>query len=74
MKLTSHEMGRLIGEALEQDGIAQAEFCRRVGVSPKHLCKVVNGSATATSAQLDYWAFALGREWSVSLRQRRDWS
>ncbi len=68
MRLTSQEMGRLIGEALNNDGVSQAEFCRRVGVSPKHLCKVINGSAVTSSAQLDYWAFALGREWSVSLR------
>jgi transcriptional regulator with XRE-family HTH domain len=66
-RLTSQEMGWLIGERLIAAGISQAEFCRRVGVTPKHLCKVIGGTAVATSAQLDYWAFALGCGWSVSL-------
>lgn len=66
-RLTSQEMGRLIGVHLDEAGISQAEFCRRVGVTPKHLCRVISGAAVATSAQLDYWAFALGCRWSVSL-------
>ena len=66
-RLTSQEMGRIIGERLDEMGISQAEFCRRVGVTPKHLCKVIGGTAVATTAQLDYWAFVLGCRWSVSL-------
>lgn len=60
-------MARLIGLALENDGISQAAFCRTVGVSPKHLSQVLNGKATARSAALDYWAFVLGRHFEVSL-------
>lgn len=64
---TSVRMGRMIGEALEADGISQAEFCRMVGVSTKHLNLVINGKAVAKDAQLDYWAFVLGRRWALSL-------
>jgi transcriptional regulator with XRE-family HTH domain len=63
-------MGELIGDALREDGISQVEFCRRVGVSEKHLSGVVRGEVTASAAQLDMWAFALDRRWSVDLVQR----
>jgi transcriptional regulator with XRE-family HTH domain len=66
-ELTLHVMGRLIGEALDEDGMTQAEFCRRVGTSTKHLNQVISGKATAHVSQLDYWAFVLGRTWSVAL-------
>lgn len=66
-QLTSLTMGALVGQALAEDGVSQAEFCRRVGVSPKHLNEVIRGRAVATATQLDYWAFALGRRWSVTL-------
>jgi hypothetical protein len=66
-RLTSLTMGALVGLALAEDGVSQAEFCRRVGVSPKHLNEVIRGRAVATATQLDYWAFALGRRWSVAL-------
>lgn len=68
--LTIHEMGRLIGQALDEDGITQAEFCRRVGCSTKHLNRVISGAATAHPSQLDYWAFVLGRRWRISLVAR----
>lgn len=66
-RLTVITMGALIGQALVEDGISQAEFCRRVGSSPRHLNQVITGRAVASVAQLDYWAFALGRYWSVAL-------
>ena len=65
--LTLHEMGRLIGQALEDDGMTQVEFSRRVGCSTKHLNQVILGHATAHASQLDYWAFVLGRRWIVQL-------
>lgn len=68
--LTSALMGELIGAELQKSGITQAEFCRRVGVSPKHLNRVINGHATAHPGQLDYWAFALGMRWDVRLVPR----
>lgn len=67
---TAAVMGALIGQALAEDGLTQAEFARRVGVSTKHLNSVIRGRAVATAAQLDYWAFALGRRWSITLEQR----
>jgi transcriptional regulator with XRE-family HTH domain len=65
--VTVEEMARLVGEALAQDGLSQAEFCRRVGVSPKHLNQVLLGRATAYPATLDYWAFVLDRHFTVQL-------
>lgn len=69
--LTSRKMAALIGQALEDDGLTQAEFCRRVGVSTKHLNTVLSGKATAREAQLDYWAFVLGRSFHVELKPLR---
>ena len=66
-RLTAQRMGAAIGAALEADGISQAEFSRRVGTSTKHLNQVISGTAVARAAELDYWAWALGREWTVTL-------
>lgn len=63
-------MGRMIGAALTEDGMSQAEFARRVGISEKHLSQVVTGKVVASHAQLDYLAFALGRQWTVALEKR----
>ena len=67
MMRTEERMASLIAAALTEDGLTQAEFCRRVGVSAKHLNQVLRGVATARPASLDYWAFALGREFVVEL-------
>jgi transcriptional regulator with XRE-family HTH domain len=64
---TSARMARLVADALVADGLSQAEFCRRVGVSAKHLNQVLQGHATANPTTLDYWAFALGRRFLVRL-------
>lgn len=69
-RLSAVIMGALVGEALAEDGLAQAEFARRVAVSAKHLNQVIKGRAVATNAQLDYWAFALGRRWVISLERQ----
>lgn len=34
--------------ALEAAGISQAEACRQLGVSTKHLCQMLTGRATLT--------------------------
>jgi transcriptional regulator with XRE-family HTH domain len=65
--LTATIMARLIAEAIEADGLTQAEFARRVGASQKHVSQVLTGKAHAYQATLDYWAFVLGRRWSVDL-------
>jgi len=65
-------MADQLAAALEVDGITQAEFARRTGVSPKHINQVLSGKATARHAQLDYWAFVLGREWHIELSDGDD--
>lgn len=57
---TNAAMVAMIRDALTEQGLSQAEFSRRVGVSQKHLCKVLNGSSETRLATLDYWAFVLG--------------
>lgn len=68
----AQQMAGQIADALEADGISQAEFARRTGVSAKHINQVLSGKATARHAQLDYWAFVLGRTWSVVLKEAPD--
>lgn len=73
--MTGHQssatiMGALIGQALAEDDLRQAEFARRAGVSTKHLNSVIKGRAVATAAQLDYWAFVLGRRWAIALERQ----
>jgi DNA-binding transcriptional regulator YiaG len=65
----AEQMARQIADALDADGITQAEFARRCGVTTKHLNQVLRGKATARYAQLDYWAFVLGRTWTVTLHK-----
>jgi len=63
----AEQMAVQIADALDADGMSQAEFARRTGVSVKHLNQVLTGKATARYAQLDYWAFVLDRRWTVHL-------
>lgn len=65
--LTAAVMAHLLAEAIEADGLTQAEFARRVGASTKHVNQVLTGKAHAYQATLDYWAFVLGRGWHIEL-------
>lgn len=66
--LSQKLMCQLIAEAIEEDGLTQAEFARRVGCTPKHANQVLNGKAFAAPATLDFWAFVLGRRWVIDLQ------
>ena len=72
MKRTDEKMAALIAEALAEDGLTQAEFARRVGVSEKHMSQVLTGKTVGRNAALDYWAFALGRRFVVRLESTSD--
>lgn len=65
--LTIVQMARQIKNAIAQEGLTQAEFCRLVGRTTKHVNQVLNGVATASPGELDYWAHILGYHWEVSL-------
>lgn len=69
---TEVAMAMLIAGALRQDGVSQAEFCRRAGVSPKHLNLVLNGKAAGRASTLDYWAWLVGRRFIVQLAEGRE--
>lgn len=70
--LTAELMAQLIGAALGEDEMSQAEFARRAGVSTKHVNQVLRGKTTARMAQLDYWAFVLRRRFVVTLEKATD--
>lgn len=66
-------MGRmlqLVQAELESQGISQAAFCRRVGVSSKHLNRCLNGHAQPAIATIEYWAWCLGCAFEVRLVAR----
>lgn len=65
--LTQLHMARLVAEKVEELGLTQAEFGRRVGATPKHVNTVFSGKSQAYMATLDYWAFILGCRWDVHL-------
>jgi transcriptional regulator with XRE-family HTH domain len=63
-------MARLLLDALTDAGMTQAEFARRVGVTEKHVSRVMTGKQFASMETLDYWAFVLGRRWHIELRSK----
>lgn len=65
--LSTDVMARQLAVHLSSIGMSQAEFARRVGVSPKHLNQVLLGKATARMGSLDYWAFVLEMRWQINL-------
>ena len=65
--MTGDEMAEHLSGHLQLIDMTQAEFARKVGMSEKHVSKVLTGKASAPIATLDYWAFALGMRWSVRL-------
>lgn len=68
--MMQEEMAKLLSEALRADGISQAELSRRTGISAKHINRFLNCKQGAASAMIEYWAFAIGREWKVQLVHR----
>lgn len=64
---TVDAMAELIKEAIDRDGLSQAEFARRVGASTKHVNQVFRGHAAAHPDTLDDWAGAIGRQFVVNL-------
>jgi transcriptional regulator with XRE-family HTH domain len=71
-ELTLLAMAALISGELQRQGMTQAEFARRVGVTEKHVSRVLTGKNGAAMATLDYWAFVLGCRFVVALERRDD--
>ena len=65
MSYTLDKQRALILAALEEDGLTQAEFARRLGRTQKHVSQVLTGKAG--THELDYWAWVLGRQFVVDL-------
>lgn len=66
--MTFTQQTKLLRERMEADGVSQADLARMVGRTAKHINQVLNGKAGTT--ELDYWAWCLGLEYHVSIRER----
>jgi transcriptional regulator with XRE-family HTH domain len=64
-RFAERQMAKLLRDHMDANGITQAELCRLIGRTPKHVNMVLNGRAG--SIELDYWAWALGMRFTVSL-------
>lgn len=64
---TSLSMAAAIREAVDAEGLSNAEFARLVGATPKHVGRVLRGTDTARVSTLEQWANRLGRRWQVGL-------
>jgi transcriptional regulator with XRE-family HTH domain len=50
---TQDQLRRVVKQALEDEGLAQAEVCRRLGLSTKHLNCMLQGKSHFTLAWAD---------------------
>jgi transcriptional regulator with XRE-family HTH domain len=62
----SDQLATRLREAMEADGVSQADLARSTGLSAKHVNHMVNGKSGAL-AMYDYAAFTLGRRWELTL-------
>ena len=57
----------LILEEMKRQGITQSEMERRLVLSSKHINRVL--SSKSGTAELNYWAYALGVQWATTYRE-----
>jgi transcriptional regulator with XRE-family HTH domain len=68
MSMNTHDtMVDQISRTLKARKISQADFCRTVNTSTKHLNRVLMGHDLTRTATLDRWAEALGLRFEVIL-------
>lgn len=60
------QFAAIITERLEALGWTQADLAREMGVTPKHINQMLTGKATGSPGMLDFAAFTLGFEWTVT--------
>jgi transcriptional regulator with XRE-family HTH domain len=58
--------------AMEAEGMTQAQLCREMGVTQKHVSLMLNGKAGASLGLWDYAAYTLNRTWTVELSSGSD--
>lgn len=63
----AYQLAALIRTELRRQKITQAAFAKRVGVTEKHLSRVLNGRNTAHPDTLDVWIRTLGYRFKVTL-------
>ncbi len=59
-------MGFLLHTALQERGMTQAELARAMGITEKHVSKMVNGESGAW-AMFEFAAHTLRRKWTIDL-------
>lgn len=64
---SGEQMADAVARKLREEGLTQAAFCRKAGVSQKHMSQVLRGETAAPLATLDYWAFLLGSHFEIQL-------
>ena len=66
LRLVIDQQRDLIRSALDEQGLTQAEFAKRIGRTEKHVSQVLTGRAG--TAEFDYWALVLGFRFVVETR------
>lgn len=60
------QFAAIIIDRLDALGWTQADLAREMGVTPKHINQMLTGKATGSPGMLDFAAFTLGFEWTVT--------
>lgn len=66
------QFARCLRDALDDDGLSQADFAAESGFSTKHVNLMLNEKCGWSMAAMEEAARALGREWVVSLVRVKD--
>lgn len=61
------QLGDLLKQAMDEAGMTQAQLCREMGITQKHLSRLLSGQADGSLGMWEYAAFVLGKEWKVEL-------
>lgn len=59
----------VLAEALANDKVSLRELARRIGVSPAAVSRVMNSDSDLQLGTLAVYAHAVGREWTLAMRQ-----
>ena len=64
------QFANVINDRLVELGWSQADLAREMGVTPKHINQMLTGKATGSPGMLDYAAFVLDFEWSITMKEK----
>jgi len=64
---------QLIQVRMKEIGMTQTELAKRMGWTPKHVNRILNGFAEPSMASLDFMAFILGIDLEVTAKVPGEW-